>query len=419
MRAGGSSRMTYRRSSRSVTKVLINSGVNSNVLVTILTQFLVDVFGLHRILSFVLLFPSIAHVSSMQLSSCINRLALASGIMITLTTGLNAQDYFKSVKLPPLPDAEGFAGPFVGTHNNLLIVAGGANFPDKMPWEGGTKVWYDKLFILDSPKGAWQLAGILPRPLGYGVSISTDDGIFCIGGSDANQHFKDCFRIQWHDGKIVTFELPSLPVPCANACGALLDKTIYVAGGTDFPTATSTLKKFWSLDLNNSKAQWQELQPWPGPARMLATAAVQDNSFYLCSGVDLKAGSDGKPVREYLKDAFRYQPGVGWKKIADLPRPAVAAPTPAPAFGKAIFLIVGGDDGTRVDFKPLEKHPGFPKSVLAYDTATDSWSSAGEVPVAHVTTTVVRWHDQFVMPSGEIRPGKRSPAVWSFQEVKK
>ena len=46
-------------------------------------------------------------------------------------------------ELPPLPPSAGqskqpgVAGPFAGVHRDALIVAGGANFPDKMPWEGG------------------------------------------------------------------------------------------------------------------------------------------------------------------------------------------------------------------------------------------------------------------------------------------
>ncbi len=29
-----------------------------------------------------------------------------------------------------------------------LLVAGGANFPDRMPWDGGTKVWHDAVYAL-------------------------------------------------------------------------------------------------------------------------------------------------------------------------------------------------------------------------------------------------------------------------------
>lgn len=34
-------------------------------------------------------------------------------------------------KLAPLPDKEGFASPFAGVIAGKLVVAGGANFPDK------------------------------------------------------------------------------------------------------------------------------------------------------------------------------------------------------------------------------------------------------------------------------------------------
>ena len=53
--------------------------------------------------------------------------------------------------LPPIPDPNGFASPFAGVSYGALIVAGGSNFPDKKPWEGGTKVWYDSVFALDKP----------------------------------------------------------------------------------------------------------------------------------------------------------------------------------------------------------------------------------------------------------------------------
>jgi hypothetical protein len=33
--------------------------------------------------------------------------------------------------------------------NGALIVAGGANFPDKAVWEGGRKHWYDNIFVLE------------------------------------------------------------------------------------------------------------------------------------------------------------------------------------------------------------------------------------------------------------------------------
>jgi len=323
-------------------------------------------------------------------------------------------------ELAPLPDPIGFAGPFAGTHQGALLVAGGANFPDAMPWEGGTKVWYDTVYVLESPTGQWRVAGKLPRPLGYGVSLSTDQGVICIGGSDAKQHFADCFRLSWSDGKLETTSLPPLPRPCANACGAMLGDTIYVAGGIESPTATTAMHTFWSLNLSESPPSWRELEAWPGEARMLAVAAVQDNMFFLASGASLSPDDQGTPVRDYLRDVYAFRPNTGWKRVADLPRAAVAAPSPAPALGQSAFLVLGGDDGTLVNHLPLQTHPGFPRSMLAYHTITDTWKSLGDMPASHVTTPVVPWQPTggplgYVIPSGEVRPGVRSPQVWVLE----
>ena len=75
-------------------------------------------------------------------------------------------------ELPPIADAEGFAAPYVGVSGSSLIVAGGANFPDKPRWQTG-KVWYDSIFILDTPNGEWRKSkSKLPRPLAYGLSFN-------------------------------------------------------------------------------------------------------------------------------------------------------------------------------------------------------------------------------------------------------
>src|SRR6187549_1212241 len=77
-------------------------------------------------------------------------------------------------KLPPLPEPLGVAAAFAGVSNGALIVAGGANFPDKMPWEGGKKVWNDRIWVLEKPDGQWREAGRLSRPLAYGVSLTVN-----------------------------------------------------------------------------------------------------------------------------------------------------------------------------------------------------------------------------------------------------
>lgn len=314
-------------------------------------------------------------------------------------------------KLASLPDPEGFAGSFAGVTGRALLVAGGANFPSKKPWEGGAKIWSDKVFLLDRPNGHWKVAGKLPRPLGYGASITTSAGVVCIGGSDSERHYSEVFLIAAAGDTLQFKPLPRLPQACANLCGALLGDVIYVAGGIAEPGSKKALRTFSSLDLRKPQAGWQQHEPWPGRERMLAIAAAHDNSFFLFSGAALNAGEDGRPVREWLRDAYRYTPGVGWEKLRDLPRAAVAAPSPSFARDDKL-LVLGGDDGSQVSTPP-NAHIGFPRDVLAYDPQRDEWSRVEELPFGLVTTTAVRWDQNLVIPGGEIRPGIRSTEVWT------
>ncbi len=352
-------------------------------------------------------------------------------------------------QLPPLPDALGVAGAFAGMSDGKLIVAGGANFPDKMPWEGGQKVWHDTVYVLDQTNAHWRVAGKLPRPLAYGISLTTEYGVLCIGGSDATRHYANTFLLTCANGKIVTHELPPLPVPLANAAGALVGRGAYIAGGSEIPGEQVALNRCFALELTaladpilpssgregesraaigmlnlenisrrpasgKSHLAWTELTPCPGEARILPTAGATTDAFYLMGGAALRLQGD-KVKRAYLRDAWKYSPASrNWKRLADLPRPSVAAPSPAPIID-ATLLLIGGDDGSLANFQPTERHPGFPRVAQALDLRTGSWSQFNHLPVVRATLPAVPWRGFFVLPSGEVRPGVRSPEVWTVR----
>jgi len=334
---------------------------------------------------------------------------LAILILSFVTRTLIALDW---EALTPIPDQEGFATPFAGVVHDRLIVAGGANFPGLKPWVAGSKVWYDKVFALDDPRGAWREIGRLPRALAYGASITVDEGIVCIGGSDRDRHYREVFLLTLDGDRCIAKPLPALPAPCANISAALLGRTIYVAGGIEIPDAIKAMHNFWSLDLDRPDAGWQTLPPWPGRERMLAAIGAQDGAIILVSGTAVKADADGKPEREGLRDAFRFQPGKGWSRIADAPNVSVGAPVPMPAMGGTRLLLIGGNDGAQIKAKP-EAHTGFSKRVFAYDLRDDAWVPLGEIPLGLSTTNAVRWRDQVIVPGGETKPGIRSTQVWS------
>ncbi len=315
-------------------------------------------------------------------------------------------------ELPSLPDANGFAGAFAGVSHGALIVAGGTNFPDKKPWEGGTKKWHADIWVLPSADGAWLNAGTLPKANGYGVSITTDAGVVMIGGGDAGEHFREVLLLRWNGKTAHISSLPPLPMPCAFMTGARLGTTVFICGGIERPDATEGMNALWSLDLAHLNAGWKTQGPLPGAGRILAACGAHDGAVYVFSGAALKPGADGKPVREWLKDAWKFSPGKGWQQLRDLPRAAVAAPSPLPLVNGRL-IVIGGDDGAQVDFEPKSKHPGFPRGVLGYEPVRGGWTVEGDVPFSLVTTNAVVWNGAIIIPGGEARPGVRSAVVWS------
>lgn len=316
---------------------------------------------------------------------------------------------FKWDTLRNIPDSIGFAGSFSGISNQALLVAGGANFPDGgAPWTGSKKVWHDDIFALDKPEGEWKVVGKLPKPMGYGVSISCKEGLLVLGGNNEEQHYASVLMLQYNGKSIEIKHLPDLPKPLANSSGVILNNVAYVLGGTVDHASKEAENNFWSLDLNHPNAKWEILNSWPGPSRMLAVTGTQGNAIYLFSGAHLKNGA-----REYLKDAYKYTVTEGWEKIESLPNPVVAAPSPAFTDSKGHLIVFGGDDGTLTAIDPQkEKHPGFSRGILSYDIPTNSWSKIGIQPAyAAVTTPLVVWRGKVIIPGGEIMPSVRTTNV--------
>ncbi len=320
--------------------------------------------------------------------------------------------------LPALPDREGFASAFAGVSGDALLVAGGANFPDKRPWDGGAKVWYDDVFVLAAPDGAWRVAGKLPGPNAYGVSFSVAGGVVCAGGGDARAHSREVLLLTWNGRDLKTKVLPALPAPSAFGSGAAMGERLFLVGGIERPDSTQAAGNFWMLDLSEKNPAWRGLPALPGPARMLAQVGVIGETFYVCGGVALHAGADGKPVRTYLKDNYAYDAATGWRKLADMPHAVAAAPSPMAVTAAKTLLVVSGDDGTRAHLAG-PNHPGFLQEVLVYDPSRDAWSvAAEEAPISRATAPTVVWRGAWTIASGEKKPGYRSPEVWSWRSVR-
>jgi N-acetylneuraminic acid mutarotase len=156
----------------------------------------------------------------------------------------------------------------------------------------------------------------------------------------------------------------------------------------------------------------------PGKPRLLAMAGASNGAFLMFGGVAMEPDANGEPQRVYLRDAWSYRDGEAWQRLADLPKPLAAAASPAPLVDGRL-LLVGGDDGTRRNFQPVAQHPGFPANVLAYDRQANRWTTMEGFPAPRATLPSVEWNGAFIFPSGEIRPGQRSPEVWRLTPAKR
>lgn len=329
--------------------------------------------------------------------------------LLAASSGVTAESW---ERFPSAPDPEGFAGSFAGVSHGALLVAGGTNFPGKKPWEGGRKVWYDTVFVLERPDAAWKIAGHLPHPLAYGVSASWRDRVILAGGSDRGRYYAEALTLEWNEGKLRLGQLTPLPEPVANCAGGSAGSKVYVVAGQRAPDSTSALTSAFSLDLTAYEPRWRRLDDLPGPGRILPVAGFPKGEVVVAGGAELVPGPDGAAQRRYLRDAYAYRSGTGWSRLPDLPTASVAAPSPAPTQGERM-LILGGDDGSQV-LTPPTAHPGFSRTILFRDPGT-SWSPAGTTPAPRVTVPCVYWRGRWVIPGGEARPGVRSPEVWGWR----
>lgn len=338
--------------------------------------------------------------------------------------------------LPPVPDPIGVAGPFVGVHNGVLILAGGANFAvanSPHLWDV-PKQFHPSAFVLTrSSDGSysWRTGFSLDRPRAYGACVSTPAGVVCIGGDDGTQAFSDAFLLTWNraTGRLTQSPLPTLPTPSTAGGAAFVGNHVYLVAGQHETDLESAGDHFWRLDISrhrDAQLAWEPMPPIPGGPRAypLVTSRQSDigNSVYVIGGRRQKAGVRGTGGIEVLADLHEFSPSrfaadppSAWRTCAAPPTPLMAGT--AIGLGDRDLFVVAADDGSQLesaaaDPEFVKRHPGFPRRAWAYDTRADAWSPAGETPACLVTTPAVWFDSGIVVVSGEVRPRVRSCEAW-------
>lgn len=331
----------------------------------------------------------------------------------------------------------GYAGPITGIHEDRLIVAGGANFPDALPWNGGKKEYYDQVYVYRKKGNHLHLdkqVYKLPTKLAYTANCSTPQGIVVAGGENENGISNKVYLIRWDKNKkVISIDtLPSLPVALTNASATFYDDKVFIAGGE---TATKASQEFYQLNFATIQNGWSKLPALPQPVSHAVLVTQQQHgtaSIFLIGG--RKKNDNG--ISDLYNSVFRFDiQKKQWEEKKPLPI-ALSAGTGL-SVNENNIMVFGGDKGETFHKTELliaaikaetdenrkkeliqqknhlqATHPGFSKNVLLYNAKTNDWKAIGEIPFpSPVTTTALLWDKHIIIPSGEIRAGVRTPQI--------
>ena len=359
----------------------------------------------------------------------LQRLFLAL-MLLPLFAAAQSEIRFNNLTLNPITPLQvggeqGVSAPFAGVHDGTLIVAGGCNFPDTPAAEGGSKKFYADIYTLELGKtdAKWLKIGHLPKPLAYGASVSTPDGMVCIGGTtDGKQSEQNVYLID-KNGTLNT--LPALPVGLDQMAAAYSEGKIYVAGGQT--NGQGSRKAFC---FNTKEKKWSLLSDIPDEPRVQPCAAVQtaavSSGFYLLGGFNPETK---KVAANGICYDFKTET---WRTTSPIqpygePSPVALVGAAAVSSGCGHIVCIGGvnkeifESALAAPAADYLTHPAewyqFSKNLIVYQTVTDSWARLFDGnELARTGAAVVADKDalgrvHWYVINGEEKPGIRSDVV--------
>jgi N-acetylneuraminic acid mutarotase len=325
----------------------------------------------------------------------------------------------------------GVAGPLVGVFGNRLLVAGGANFPEGMPWDGGKKV-YQKSAYLYSFEGSelkFYKQFALEDASAYSANVNISDVLYSAGGENENGAIREVYRYQLNkDENLEKTQLPDLPYPLTN--GGLVGGSdhLYFVGGENSDHVSD---KVYQLHLKENGGGWQEYLTLPYPVSHAVVVSDGLNKIYVIGGRKRNTNS-----RSDIYDGI-LEIDINSKNIITIFKVPTAVASGTGLYYQCKILVFGGDQANtfhkvedllgqiNLESNQVKKdsligvkndiqlnHPGFSKENWAFDLVTGAWAALEGMPgLSPVTTSAVLKDNIFVIPSGEIRAGVRTDQI--------
>ena len=327
----------------------------------------------------------------------------------------------------------GLSGIITGIIGDQLLIGGGNNFPAGLPWEGGTKKYYNDVFVYAIKNESLIHTGSfkLPSSVAYAAIAQTPDKIMYAGGENETGAINTVYSIQKKHGasgfEVITW--PSLPEALTNAVAVATNAALYVFGGANSKGVSS---KVWALYFDKITAGWKHVSDMPQPTSFAAASLLQ-GQVYIMGG--RCKGADG--ISKIYNHVFAWDTENNtWYEKAKLPE-AVSAAT-AVTTNDSSILFIGGDKSvvfhevellaakiaatsdttikkelTGIKNNLQKTYLGFSKEVLNYNSVSNTWGTFAQLSfAAPVTTHAFINNCKIYLAAGEIKPGIRSPKIW-------
>lgn len=343
---------------------------------------------------------------------------------------------------------KGVSAAYAALSDGKLIVAGGCNFPDKLPYEGGTKIYYDEILMLNTENpDRWQTIGKLPDAAAYGVSVQLKNSTLWIGGNTASNALNKVYEISLNHNVLQLDTFPSLPSAFDNFAGCAIDNQVFVGGGNENGKPSNSI---FSIQTDTDTA-WTKLPDYPGAYRVqpVMSALEIDGKAYLYLMGGFFAGDiDNNP--EIAVDILRYSiSDKKWEKRGSQVDPENQKPfslggATAMSIDNRYILTLGGvnydvfldalssihvntfdnsiTDEERANrakefslnymTQPIEYYR-FNSEYRIYDTHTNQWTTIEQSENGtRAGATLVADDKTFYAVQGELKPGVRTPVTW-------
>ena len=364
----------------------------------------------------------------------------------------------KTTDLKAIPDAayaKGVSAPFCGAIQDVLVVAGGANFPDKSLLDGGAKRVYADIWAKAPHGRKWIHAGVLPDSTAYGATFAVDSALVLAGGNVCGVTTDKVYELRLSYGKAVLRTLPQLPVPMEQ-CGWTRDgENLYLVGGVG-TTGVYTCKIGTYV--------WSKIADLPEPL-VQPVAYASGGKLYVWGGFNPE--TLGVSDRGIVMDLTVISSGAAsvipsgakeslWKAAPAIPDGGTFVGATGATLPDGRLVVVGGVNraifvralhNTPEDRIPyLSKEPAeyqFRQDVFAFDpaaaedtistgtvsdgvtgsaTSSGAWTRLGIVPacalagpgVAVRPASSASGHCALYVAGGELKPGVRSPRIFSL-----